>query len=152
MMTKLLLSVSGAALAAVALSAHAQFAKPDDAIRYRKSAYVIMNHQMAVIAAQLKADKPDLARIQRSAGIVDFVSTLPGEGFVPGSEQGGNPPTRAKPEAFTDPKVSEYGRPMRQEVVKLNEVAKSGDIAAIRTQFQAAAKSCDNCHDNFRTK
>jgi len=41
---------------------------------------------------------------------------------------------------------------MRQEVVKLNEVAKAGDIAAIRTQFQAAAKSCDNCHDNFRTK
>lgn len=151
-MTKTLLSLSVAALAATALPAQAQFAKPEDAIRYRKSAYVIMNHQMGSIAAQLRSEKPDLARIQRSAGIVDFVSQLPGEGYVPGSEKGGNPPTRAKPEAFTDPKVSEYGRAMRQEVVKLNEVAKSGDIAAIRTQFQAAAKSCDNCHDNFRTK
>jgi cytochrome c556 len=151
-MTKTLLSLSVAALAATALPAQAQFAKPEDAIRYRKSAYVIMNHQMGSIAAQLRSDKPDLARIQRSAGIVDFVSQLPGEGYVPGSEKGGNPPTRAKPEAFTDPKVGEYGRAMRQEVVKLNEVAKAGDIAAIRTQFQAAAKSCDNCHDNFRTK
>jgi cytochrome c556 len=37
-------------------------------------------------------------------------------------------------------------------VIKLNEVAKSGDLAAIRTQFQATAKSCDNCHDNYRSK
>jgi len=149
-MSKTLLSF--AVLAAVCLPAQAQFAKPEDAIRYRKSAYVIMNHQMGAIAAQLKADKPDLTRIQRSAGIVDFVSQLPGEGFVPGSEKGGDPPTRAKPEVFTDPKVSEYGRAMRQEVIKLNEVAKGGDIAAIRTQFQATAKSCDNCHDNYRNK
>jgi cytochrome c556 len=77
---------------------------------------------------------------------------LPGEGYVPGSEKGGNPSTRAKPEAFTDPKVRELGREMRQEVVKLNEVAKTGDMAAIRTQFQATAKTCDNCHDNFRNK
>jgi cytochrome c556 len=31
-------------------------------------------------------------------------------------------------------------------------VSKTGDIAAIRTQFQATAKSCDNCHDNYRNK
>jgi cytochrome c556 len=53
---------------------------------------------------------------------------------------------------FTDPKVKELGRAMRQEVIKLNEVAKSGDVGAIRTQFQATAKTCDNCHDDFRNK
>jgi cytochrome c556 len=41
---------------------------------------------------------------------------------------------------------------MRQEVVKLVDVSKTGDVAAIRTQFQATVKSCDNCHDNYRTK
>ncbi len=151
-MTKSILSLSAATLAVVSAAAHAQFAKPEDAIRYRQSGYVIMNHQMRQIAAQLRSDQPDIAKIARSAAIVDFVSQLPGEGFVPGSEKGGNPPTRAKPEVFTDPKVSEYGRAMRQEVIKLNEVAKSGDLAAIRTQFQATAKSCDNCHDNYRSK
>ena len=151
-MSKFVLSLSAAALAAVAVSAHAQFAKPEDAIRYRQSGYVIMGHQMGRIAAQLKSDKPDLALIQRSAGIIDFVSQLPGEGYVPGSEKGGNPQTRAKAEIFTDPKVRDVGKAMRTEVTKLAEVSKSGDIAAIRTQFQATAKSCDSCHDNYRNK
>lgn len=151
-MNKTLLPLSAAALAAVSLAAHAQFAKPEDAIKYRQSAYTIMGAQMGKIAAQLKSDKPDVALIQRSAGIVDFVSQLPGEGFVPGSEKGGNPPTRAKPEIFTDPKVRDVGKAMRTEVSKLAEVTKTGDIAAIRTQFQATVKSCDNCHDNYRNK
>jgi len=151
-MSKTMLSLSVTALAAVSLPAQAQFAKPEDAIRYRQSAYTIMGAQMSKIAAQLKSDKPDVAQIQRSAGIVDFVSQLPGEGYVPGSEKGGNPPTRAKPEIFTDPKVRDVGMAMRTEVSKLLEVSKGGDIAAIRTQFQATAKSCDSCHDNYRNK
>ncbi|HEX5640095.1 MAG TPA: cytochrome c [Burkholderiaceae bacterium] len=141
-----------ALLLAVAVPASAQFSKPEDAIRYRQSAYVIMGHNMGKIFAQLKSDKPDVAAIQRSAAIVDFVSQLPGEGYVKGSEKGGTPPTKAKPEVFTDPKVSEVGRAMRQEVTKLVEVSKGGDIGAIRTQFQATVKSCDNCHDNYRNK
>jgi cytochrome c556 len=151
-MKKLIIGGAIAATAVLAFSAHAQFAKPEDAIKYRQSGYAIMGHQMGRIAAQLRSDKPDVAAIQRSANIVDFVSQLPGEGYVPGSEMGGNPPTKAKPEAFTDPKIRDVGRAMRQEVIKLNEVAKTGDIAAIRTQFQATAKSCDNCHDNYRNK
>jgi len=141
-----------AVLLAVAVPASAQFSKPEDAIRYRQSAYVLMGNHMGRIFAQLKSDKPDVAAIQRSAAIVDFASQLPGEGYVPGSEKGGTPPTRAKPEVFTDPKVRDIGRAMRQEVVKLVEVSKSGDVGAIRTQFQATVKSCDNCHDNYRNK
>jgi cytochrome c556 len=141
-----------AVLLAVAVPASAQFSKPEDAIRYRQAGYVIMGNQMGRIFNQLKADKPDIAAIQRSAAIIDFVSQLPGEGYVPGSEKGGNPPTRAKPEIFTDPKVRDIGRAMRQEVVKLVDVSKTGDIAAIRTQFQATVKSCDSCHDNYRNK
>jgi cytochrome c556 len=151
-MTKTLLSLSVAAAAAAAFPAHAQFAKPEDAIRYRQSAYVLMGNHMGRINAQLKSDKPDVALIQRSAGIIDFASQLPGEGYVPGSDKGGTPPTRAKPEVFTDPKVRDVGKAMRTEVTKLVEVSKGGDIAAIRTQFQATAKSCDNCHDNYRNK
>jgi cytochrome c556 len=138
--------------ALAAVPAQAQFAKPEDAIRYRQSGYVIMGNHMGRIAAQLRSDKPDLAVIQRSAGVIDSVSQLPGEGYIPGSDKGGNPPTRAKPEVFTDPKVREVGRAMRAEVTKLVEVSKGTDIGAIRAQFQATAKSCDNCHDNFRNK
>jgi cytochrome c556 len=151
-MRNLFLSALVTAGAFAAVPAQAQFSKPEDAIKYRQSAYTIMGAQMSRIFTELKSPKPDVAAIQRSANIVDFVSQLPGEGFIPGSEKGGNPPTRAKPEVFTDPKLREYGREMRQAVVKLNEIAKAGDVAAIRSQFQATAKTCDNCHDNYRNK
>ena len=144
--------LTAAALLAVAVPASAQFSKPEDAIKYRQSAYTIMGYQMGQIFRQLKSDAPDVAAIQRSAGIVDFVSQLPGEGYVPGSDKGGTPPTKAKPEIFTDPKVKEIGMAMRKEVTKLAEVSKTGDVNAIRAQFQATVKSCDACHDNYRNK
>jgi cytochrome c556 len=151
MMKKVLLSLCAATGFIAALPAQAQvFAKPEDAIRYRQSAYVLMGNHMGRINAQLKSDKPDLAAIQRSAAIIDFASQLPGEGYIPGSETGGTPPTRAKPEIFKDPKVKELGGKMREEVVKLNTAAKSGDLAAIRAQFGETGKSCKACHDNFR--
>lgn len=149
-MKKLLLSFLAVAGAAVVLPAQAQFAKPEDAIKYRQSAYTLMGNHMGRINNQLKADKPDLAAIQRSAAIIDFASQLPGEGYVPGSETGGNPPTRAKPEIFKDPKVRELGGAMREAVVKLNTAAKAGDVAAIRSAFGETGRSCKACHDQFR--
>ncbi len=149
-MKKVLQSLCAVVGFAAAVPAQAQFAKPEDAIRYRQSAYVLMGNHMGRINAQLKADKPDMAAIQRSAAIIDFASTLPGEGYIAGSETGGTPPTRAKPEIFKDPKVKEIGGKMREEVVKLNAVAKAGDIVAIRAQFGEVGKSCKACHDNYR--
>ena len=149
-MKKLLLSLSVAVGALTALPAQAQFAKPEDAIRYRQSAYVLMGNHMGRINNQLKADKPDVAAIQRSAAVIDFASQLPGEGYIPGSETGGNPPTRAKPEIFKDPKVKELGGNFRQSVVNLNAAAKTGDVAAIRAAFGETGKSCKACHDQFR--
>ena len=152
-MKKTISALLAAAAAAVAIPAVAQvqnFAKPEDAIRYRQSAYVLMGNHMGRINAQLKADKPDLAAIQRSAAIIDFASQLPGEGYIAGSETGGARPTRAKPEVFKDPKVKELGKKMREEVVKLNAVAKEGDVKAIRAQFGETGKSCKACHDDFR--
>jgi len=145
-----LLALCTAAGFIAAVPAQAQFARAEDAIRYRQSAYVLMGNHITRIGAQLKADKPDLAAIQRSAAIIDFASQLPGEGFIPGSETGGTPPTRARPEVFKDPRVKELGARMREEVVKLNAVAKGGDVAAIRAQVGAVGKSCKACHDDFR--
>ncbi len=87
--------LTAAMLLAVAVPASAQFAKPEDGIRYRQSAYVLMGNHMGRINAQLKSDKPDVAAIQKSAGIIDFASQLPGEGYIPGSDKGGTPPTTA---------------------------------------------------------
>ena len=151
-MKKLLCSALVAVGGLLAIPAQAQvqtFSKPEDAIRYRQSAYFIMGVQMGRINSELKAATPNVTAIQRSAGIIESTFRLPGEGYIPGSEKGR---TKAKPEAFTDPKVGEIAKKAAAEIAKLNEVAKTGDIAAIRTQFNATADACDSCHDNFRNK
>lgn len=151
-MKALFRSVFVAVGALLALSAQAQvqtFSKPEDAIRYRQSAYFIMGQQMGRINSELKSPSPNIAAIQRAAGIVESVFRLPGEGYVPGSDKGN---TKAKAEAFTDPRVGEIARRTAGELAKLSEVAKGGDVAAIRTQFAAAADGCKSCHDDFRNK
>jgi len=106
---------------------------------------------MGRINAQLKSGSPDVQVIQRSAAIAEFASKLPYEAFIPGSETGGTPPTRAKPEVFKDTdKIKSLAEKMQGEVAKLNTVAKGGDIAAIRAQFGEVGKACKACHDDYR--
>ena len=38
----------------------------------------------------------------------------------------------------------------QEQITKLNQVAHSGDQAAVKEQFGVTAKSCKNCHDKFR--
>ncbi len=152
-MKKLLCSALVAAGGLLAIPAQAQvqtFSKPEDAIRYRQAAYYIMGAQMNRINNELKAPTPNVSAIQRAAGIVESTFRLPGEGYIPGSDKGR---TKAKPEIFTErEKVGEIAKKAAAEIAKLNEVAKAGDVAAIRTQFNATADACDSCHDNFRNK
>ena len=42
-------------------------------------------------------------------------------------------------------------RAIQEQAGKLNTVAASGDVAAVRAQFGEVGKACKNCHDNFRT-
>jgi cytochrome c556 len=148
--TLCLLAVAGG-LATLGTPAFAQFNKPEDAIRYRQSAMVLIGNNMGRINGQLKAATPNIQVIQQSAAVVEFASKLPFEAFIPGSETGGTPATRAKPELFKDTdKVKQLSEKMQGEVVKLNAAAKGGDIAAIRAAFGDVGKSCKACHDDYR--
>ena len=40
----------------------------------------------------------------------------------------------------------------QSEATKFNEVAKTGNVDNIKTQFGVLAKSCVACHDDFRNK
>ena len=140
-----------AAGAAIAWPVAAQYAKPEDAVKYRKAAFTVMNSHMGRIFAQLKSPTPNVPIIQSSAQTVESMSKLPWDAFAPSTELVAD--TRALPALFkNEAKVKDLAQKMQEEVAKLNTVAKTGDVAAIRTQFNAAAKSCDNCHDDFRAK
>lgn len=137
--------------AAIALPVAAQFSKPESAVKYRQSAFSVMNTHMARINAQLKTATPNMQVIQANASVVETMSKLPWDAFAPNTESVTD--SRALPLLFkNEAKIKELADKMQEEAVKLNAVAKTGDVKAVRTQFGALAKSCDNCHDDYRAK
>jgi len=140
-----------AAGAAIAWPVAAQYAKPEDAVKYRKAAFTVMSSHMGRIFGQLKSPTPNMQVIQSSAQTVESMSKLPWDAFAANTEVVTD--TRALPGVFkSEAKIKDLAQKMQEEVAKLNTVAKTGDAAAIRTQFGVAAKTCDNCHDDFRAK
>jgi cytochrome c556 len=136
-------------LAGTAVTAQAQFAKPEDAIKYRQSAMFIMGQHVSRIGAMVQGKVPwDGAQAAANAGIVQDVAKLPWAGFVPGTDKG---ETRAKPEIWTDnTKFTANAKKLQEETVKLEAAAKTGDQAAIKAQFGEVGKTCKGCHDDFR--
>ena len=146
-----LASVAACMAAAIAFPVAAQYAKPEDAVKYRKAALTVLNSHMGRINTQLKSPTPNVQIIQSSAQVAETMSKLPWDAFGPNTELVTD--TRALPALFkNEAKVKELAEKMQQEVAKLNVVAKTGDVTAIRTQFGVTAKACDNCHDDYRAK
>jgi cytochrome c556 len=147
LLVALLLGACGALFAGAVFAQ----AKPEDAIKYRKGVYAVMGWNFRPMAAMVKGDLPyDAAAFARNAEIVAYMSKLPLEGFVPGSETG---ETKAKPEIWLD--MDDFKAKMEKmqgEAAKLAEVAKSGDLAAIKAQFGETGKACKACHDKYRNK
>ena len=85
-----LLMTMGALLGAtISLPAAAQFAKPEDAIKYRKAAFTVMGTHFGRVAAMANGRIPFDAKIAAdNAEIANTMSKLPYTGFVPGSDKG----------------------------------------------------------------
>ncbi len=139
------------AAAAVTLSApaSAQFAKPEDAIKYRQSALSVMGTHFGRVAAMANGRIPFNAEAAASnAAIAESMSKLPWGGFVAGSDTGN---TKAKAEIWSDgAKFKTAQDNMQAEMSKLAAVAKGGNIDAIKAAVGATGGSCKACHDAFR--
>ena len=150
-MSKTVLAVFAAIAALAAGAVHAQ-AKPEDAIKYRQGAYKVMGWNFGPMAAMVKGEKPyDKEAFARHAAIVEFVSKLPGEGYVPGSDRGAD--TKAKPEIWA--KMDDFKSKMikmHEETAKLAAVARTGNFDEIKKQFGATGATCKSCHDDYKTK
>ncbi|MFI4982705.1 MAG: c-type cytochrome [Nevskiales bacterium] len=140
-------------VAGIAGVAHAQapFGKAEDAIRYRQSALFVMGQHIGRIGAVVKGERPfDKDEVARNAAIVEEMSKLPWDAFVAGTDKG---ETHAKPEIWTDAaKFKSRHEKLEQETAKLAQVAKGGDLNAIKAQFGETGKACKACHDDFRRK
>jgi cytochrome c556 len=144
-------SLTVAALALVtALPAAAQFQKPEDAVKYRQSAFTVMANHFGRIGAMANGRVPfDAATAQANADIVVAMSKLPYTAFGEGTDKVGN--TRALPEVWSKRADFDAGaKKMQEEVVKLQTATKTGNLDQIKAAFGDAGKSCKACHDNYR--
>ncbi len=150
-MKKTVGAMLGLAIFSLGLPATAQFAKPEDAIKYRKSALTLTAAHFGRIGAMVQGKAPFDAKVAAdNADLVVTFSKLPWAAFVDGSDVG---ETKAKPEIWKQSaKFKEASDKLQQEAVKLAAAAKTGKEDAIKTAFMATAGACKACHDDFRNK
>jgi cytochrome c556 len=145
------LLMAAAALAgfATALPAAAQFAKPEDAIKYRKAAFTVMGTHFGRVAGMASGKIPfDAKMAADNAEIATMVSKLPYAGFVDGSDKGD---TKAEPKIWAErDKFNAAATKMQEEMVKLNVAAKGGNLDTIKAAVGETGKACKACHDNYR--
>lgn len=142
-----------ATLLASAAPAAAQFAKAEDAIKYRQSALSVMGtHFYGRLGPMANGKIPfDAKAAADNAAVVAQMARLPWPAFMPDTDKGGN--TKAKPEIWTEQvKFKESSDKMIAETVKLEAAAKTGNLDALKTAYAATADSCKACHDAFRNK
>jgi len=148
-MKKPLILITAFASIMLALPAAAQFAKPEDAIKYRMASLSVMGTHFSRLGAMATGKAPyDAKAAAENADIAAAMSKLPWAAFTEGSDKG---ETRAKPEIWKDSaKFKEAGDKMQAELAKLAVAAKAGNVDALKTAFGPAASTCKGCHDNFR--
>jgi cytochrome c556 len=134
----------------VSFSAQAQM-KPEDAIKLRQSAMKLIGYNFGSIGAMVNDKKPyNKDEAIRNATHLDGLVSQPWEFFVAGSDKG---ETKAKGEIWKEAdKFKAAGEKLQAEMGKLAQVAKGGDLAALKTQFGATGQACKGCHDNYREK
>ncbi len=131
------------------LAAQAQFAKSEDAIKYRQATFTVMAAHFSRIGAVVKGEKPfNKDEVAANAAVVASLAHLPWQAFGTGTEGG-----KSLPEIWKEADKFKAGADkMEKAVAELNTAAKSGNLESIKKAFGAAGQSCKACHDNYRKK
>ncbi|NDF79909.1 MAG: cytochrome c, partial [Betaproteobacteria bacterium] len=99
-MKKLVTAAAALLTLMLAWPAAAQFAKPEDAIKYRKASFTVMGAHFGRVGAMAAGRVPyDAKAAAENADIAAAMSKLPWAAFPEGSDKG---ETRAKPEIWKD--------------------------------------------------
>jgi cytochrome c556 len=145
------ITVAALVLASTALAAVAQQPKPEDEIKLRKSAYTLMGYNFSSLANMAQEKKPyNKDEAIRNADFVALLSTVPKTFFAEGTDKG---ETRAKPDIWTN--KADFDKKMDRmmsETAKLPQVARNGDLAALKKQVSETGAACKACHDDYRAK
>ena len=149
---------AAAALLTLSLAAGASAQmKPEDMIKARQSGYTFMAWNMGKIKAQVVDGTTPYNKDQVVAAanaIAAVANSGMGALFAPDTGEGkGWKSTRVKAEFFKEQdEVRKIAMNYVQQANKLQEVAATGDLAAIKEQFGDTGKACKACHDKYRAE
>jgi cytochrome c556 len=148
-MKRMLSLVAATTALLLALPASAQFAKPEDAIKYRKATFTVMGTHWARLAGMAQGRIPfDAKAAADNAAVVEAVHKLPWAAFGPDTQQGD---TKAKADIWKEPaKFKEAEEKLFAEVTKIVAAARSGKQDDLKAAFASGGGVCKSCHDNFR--
>ncbi len=139
------LSLSGIASAQI---------KPEDAIKFRQSAYATMSWSMARIKMNVEGayNKDDVVK---AANVIQAIANSGmGALYLPGTDKGkGWEDTRVRPELFTNREgVGKAAMAFNKEANEMARIAAGGDVAAVKEQFGKLGATCKGCHTDFKIK
>jgi len=130
-------------------AAYAQFSKPEDAIRYRKSVMFLIAQHFTRMYAVVQGKAPyDKDAFSANAETVKMLATLPWEAaLVPGTDKG----TTLKSSVFKNQEqFRKAAESFESAAAMLSSTAKGGDLNAIKAQIGKVAQNCNACHKQFR--
>lgn len=141
--------VLAAAATVLSLPASAQFAKPEDAVKYRQSALFVMGQHFGRIGAMANGRVPyDAKAAVDNAEVVAEMAKLPWAGFAANTDRLSQ---KAKSEIWTEQvKFREHNEKLVGESGKLLAAAKTNNLDNLKTAFSATAGTCKGCHDAYR--
>lgn len=133
-------------------AAHAQFAKPEDALKYRKGSFFVMSQHFGRIGAMVQGKVPfNPSVVQENADTVTMLAKLPWAAFGEGTDM--VPETKAKAAIWDQPaKFKEAADKLVKESENLRVAAKTGNLDVVKKAFGATAGTCKACHDQFKDK
>ena len=137
----------------LATPASAQFAKPEDAVKYRQSVMFVMAQHFGRVGAMVNGRAPyDAKAAVDNAETAAEMAKLPWPGFA-ASTKDVTTNTKAKPEIWAEQaKFKDHGDKMQGEMVKLVAAAKTNNLDNLKAAFGPVAQSCKACHDNSRNQ
>ena len=146
------LAATCAAACLTALPAAAQFQKPEDAIKYRQSAFTVMANHFGRVAGMAAGRIPfDAKAAAENAAIASTLAALPFTAFGAGTDKG--MPNRATPEIWSKAAAFKTkGDEMAAALAKLDAAAKTGSLDNIKAAVGGVGGTCKGCHDDFRAE
>lgn len=96
----------------------------------------------------VRGEDPNVANAAAAAATVDQLAKSMLTQFPAKTDKAAVPTSRAKPEVWAQwAEFETAAKNFQAETTKLAEVAKSGNLEAIKAQFAPTARACGGCHE-----